>query len=65
MLQDGKDKVQVPLSVTPQVKNQQEQFRLWFNGKHKVVDAPIKPYFYSYHDLHHRISAYGSTRRTC
>ena len=39
--------MRVPLSVNPLVKNGKEVFNIWFNGKNKVIPAPIKPYFYS------------------
>jgi len=41
----------VPLRVEPIVKNNKEKFDIWYNGKHVTVDAPIKPYFYSYKKL--------------
>jgi len=37
----------VPLSVEPVVKFKKEKLDIWFNGKNKVIDSPIKPYFYS------------------
>jgi len=37
----------VPLSVSPIVKGGKEKLNIWFNGKQRVIDSPIKPYFYS------------------
>jgi len=41
----------VPLSVNPIVKRSKEKLNIWYNGKQKLIDAPIKPYFYSYEKL--------------
>jgi len=39
--------MRVPLSVNPMIKNGKEVLNIWFNGKQKVINAPILPYFYS------------------
>ena len=38
----------VPLSVNPTVENNQEKLKIWYNGKEKIIDSPINPYYYSY-----------------
>jgi len=40
--------MEVPLIVKPIVKYNKEYFEIWHNGCKKHIQAPIKPYFYSY-----------------
>jgi len=40
--------VKIPLVVKPIVHRKKEKFEVWYNGEKKIIDAPIKPYFYSY-----------------
>ena len=42
----------VPLSATPVSYGGIEKLKIWYNGKQTIVDTKIKPYFYSYNDLH-------------
>jgi len=37
----------IPLRVDTEVKYGKEKLSIWRNGKHLMIDAPIKPYFYS------------------
>ena len=41
----------IPLSVKPIVQRNKEKLSIWYNGKNKIINAPINPYFYSYKDL--------------
>jgi len=43
--------MQVPLSVESIEENGKEKLSFWANGKNIVIDAPIKPYFYSLEKL--------------
>jgi DNA polymerase elongation subunit (family B) len=40
--------MEVPLSAVPTVKFSKEKISLWCDGKNIEIDAPIKPYYYSY-----------------
>lgn len=37
----------VPISVQTIIKGNREKLSFWYNGKNKIINAPIKPYFYS------------------
>jgi len=41
----------VPLQVRSKVKGKKEYFEIWYNGKQKIVNAPIKPFFYTRKEL--------------
>jgi len=43
--------VNVPLIVHTIVKNKQEKLNIWRNGEQKIINAPIRPYYYSYDEL--------------
>ena len=42
----------VPLSATPVSYGGVEKLKIWCNGTQTIIDTKIKPYFYSYEDLH-------------
>ena len=42
----------VPLSATPVSYGGVEKLKIWRNGTQTIIDTKIKPYFYSYEDLH-------------
>jgi len=37
----------IPLSVQAIIRGNKEKLNIWYNGKNKIIDSPIKPYFYS------------------
>ena len=41
----------VPLICHTVVKNNKEKLNIWTNGKQKIINSPILPYFYSYNKL--------------
>ena len=43
--------MKVPLRVDNSVKYGKEKLSIWRDGKNIVIDAPIRPYFYSYEKL--------------
>jgi len=47
----GLVKLNVPLSARCSIVKGVEKLRIWYNGKERIVDTKIRPYFYSYRDL--------------
>lgn len=42
-----RDRMKIPLSVRAIETNQKEVLSIWANGENKIIQAPVKPYFYS------------------